>query len=292
MEISGTIFVQPSQHRESCKLRVRIKTRRDMWLFVGAVTIISVAVAELSLLSLYLAYGDVAFGKANAFYTAAFVPVVVAVPICFVIARMTLQLSNAHARLQELAHTDELTGLTNRRSFFAKADEILTAAREEKETLALLVIDADYFKQLNDTYGHATGDAALQFITERLVSCVRKTDVICRLGGEEFAVLLPGMNEASASTLAERILKKIASQPMVWDHKIIEMSVSCGVADTSISYEMTALFKAADDALYAAKGSGRNRSVLYSQMSADQICPDRVSAHQVSADAASARQSV
>ena len=237
-----------------------------MWLFIAVVTFIAVGVSEFSIVSLYLLFGDAAFGRANAFYMAAFVPVVVTIPVCYATARMALQLSVAHARLKQLAHTDELTGLTNRRSFFERADEILDGAADNGEPLALLVIDADYFKQLNDTYGHATGDAALQFITERLESCVRKTDLLCRLGGEEFAILLHGMDEAGASRLADRILEKVANQPMVWDSKIIEMSVSCGIADTHVSYEMTALFKAADDALYAAKSDGRNRRVLYTSM--------------------------
>jgi diguanylate cyclase (GGDEF)-like protein len=237
-----------------------------MWLFIGAVTLISVATSELTLLLAFTVLGDAAFDKANAFYTALIVPVLVALPVCYLTARMALQLSRTHAQLKKLAHTDELTGLTNRRSFFSSAETLLTEARLEAEVLSLLVIDADYFKQLNDTYGHVTGDAALQFITEQLNTMVRKTDLLCRLGGEEFAILLPGMDESEAEKLSNRILEKIASRPMFWDDKIIEMSVSCGIADTGVSYDMTALFKAADDALYAAKASGRNRQVAYSSM--------------------------
>lgn len=240
-----------------------------MWLFIAAVTVISILAMELALCLAYLAFGDAAFTSTSAFYTGIIVPTVVTVPICYAAARMALQLSIAHAQLKELAHTDELTGLTNRRSFFKSADGLLIEAQAERQPLSLLVIDADYFKQLNDTYGHATGDAALQFITEQLKASVRKTDLVCRLGGEEFAVLLPGLEEAEAERLGTRILHKIASRPMFWDDKIIEMSVSCGVADTTVSYDMTALFKAADDALYAAKTSGRNRQVPFSRMPQD-----------------------
>lgn len=249
-------------------MRIRIRNRRQMWLFVAAVTGVSVITTELTLLLVYMSLGDAAFGKENAFLTALVVPILVAVPICYMTARMALQLSNAHARLKELAHTDELTGLTNRRSFFESAEIMLAEACEEEVTISLLVIDADYFKQLNDTYGHATGDAALQFITEQLNVSVRKTDLVCRLGGEEFAILLPGLGEEEAEKLGARILKRIASRPMFWDDKIIEMSVSCGVADTHVGYDMTPLFKAADDALYAAKTSGRNRQVVFSRMAA------------------------
>jgi len=250
-------------------MRIRIRNKRQMWLFIVGVAGISIAASELTLLLLYLSLGDAAFGKENAYLTALVVPALVALPICYMTARMALQLSNAHSRLKELAHTDELTGLINRRSFFESAEIMLSEARDDEAVLSLLVIDADYFKQLNDTYGHATGDAALQFITEQLNSSVRKTDLVCRLGGEEFAVLLPDLSESEAGKLGTRILKRIASRPMFWDDKIIEMSVSCGVADTRVGHDMTTLFKAADDALYAAKASGRNRQVVFSEMAAN-----------------------
>ncbi len=253
-------------HREKCGMRIRIRNKRQMWIFIGAVAGLSVIVTELMLLLVYLWLGDVAFGKENAFLTAFIVPIVVSIPVCYTTSRMALQLSDAHARLKELAHTDELTGLINRRSFFESADIMLAEARDADAVLSLLVIDADYFKQLNDTYGHATGDAALQFITEQMKESVRKTDLVCRLGGEEFAVLLPDLNEEEAEKLGVRILKRIASRPMFWDDKIIEMSVSCGVADSRVGYDMTTLFKAADDALYAAKTTGRNRQVVFSRM--------------------------
>ena len=259
-------------------MRIRIRNRRQMWLFIAAVTCISVITTELTLFLVYLSLGDAAFGKENAFLTALFVPILVSVPICYMTARTALKLSSAHARLKELAHTDELTGLINRRSFFQSAENMLNEAKEDDAVLSLLVIDADYFKQLNDTYGHATGDAALQFITEQLNGCVRKSDLVCRLGGEEFAVLLPDLAEIEAEKLGIRILERIASRPMFWDDKIIEMSVSCGVADTRVGYDMTTLFKAADDALYAAKDSGRNRHVVFSQMAADRQAANPVSA--------------
>ncbi len=249
-------------------MRLRVRNTREMWLFVGAVTVVSVLLSEIALLSLYLLLGDLVFTRMFAFYTAAIVPIIVAIPVCYLTGRMALRLTLTHERLRQLAHTDELTGLINRRSFFESAEEILGQKRSRGETLSLLVIDADYFKQLNDTYGHATGDAALQFITDQLLACVRKTDLVCRLGGEEFAVLVQEMNEEQAGRLAARILDAIARRPMFWDDKIIEMSVSCGVADTGVGYDMTALFKAADDALYAAKHGGRNLKVLYSHMAA------------------------
>ena len=245
-------------------MRIRIKSNRDVWAFCVMVTLISITITEVTLTLSYLYLGNAAFSKTNMFTLGFIVPILVSLPVCYYMARIAQQLSLAHSSLRHLADTDELTGLINRRSFFAKAAHELREAESIENPLSLLVIDADFFKQLNDTYGHATGDAALQFITEKLQNCVRKSDLVCRLGGEEFAILLPNMDEDAASKLADRILKKISSQPMVFDNKIIEMSVSCGIADSAVSYEMTTLFKAADDALYAAKEAGRNQTVLYS----------------------------
>ena len=246
-------------------MRVQIKTRAHVWLFALCVTGFSILVSELAVTSIYLIYGPAALDTTAVVYVATVIPIVVALPTSYLMGSMGYKLTQAQITLRLLAETDELTGLTNRRSFFAQASDQLEAAEQQDSPISLLVIDADYFKQLNDTYGHATGDAALKFISDKLNGCIRRSDLACRLGGEEFAILLPGVHEDQARPMAERILKNIAEQAMVHDGKIIEMSVSCGVADTSVSYDMTALFKAADDALYAAKDAGRNNAVLFTR---------------------------
>jgi len=244
-------------------VRLLIKSRIQLWTTCFIVTAFSVVVTELSLLTTLQVFGAAAFTSPSLFYLGIAIPVLVAAPLTYVTARIGMQLSDAHADLRRLDDTDALTGLTNRRSCLASANRHLGEAKEAGKPVALLVIDADYFKQLNNTYGHATGDAALQFLAAKLAGCVRQSDLTCRLGGEEFAILLTGLSESTAEPLAMRILKKISAQPMVFDGKIIEMSVSCGIADTTVSYSMTALFKAADDALYAAKDVGRNRIILF-----------------------------
>ncbi|MCZ6643323.1 MAG: GGDEF domain-containing protein [Gammaproteobacteria bacterium] len=216
------------------------------------------------MLSIWNAFGAIPFSESNIFLVAAMISLFVALPTTYFMGHMIYQLSISQADLRRLAETDDLTGLTNRRSFFKRAKHRLDAAQAIGSPIALLVIDADYFKQLNDTYGHATGDAALKFISEKLEYGFRNRDLACRLGGEEFAVLVPGLTAQQAESLSTRFLESIASQPMVCDNKIIEMSVSCGIADTDVGYDMTRLFKAADEALYAAKAAGRNQTVLYS----------------------------
>jgi diguanylate cyclase (GGDEF)-like protein len=244
-------------------LRVQIKTQTQVWLFALCVTSFSVLISELSVTSIYLLFGPDAFGTPSVVYVAAVIPLVVALPTSYLMGNMGFKLHQAQSTLRRLAETDDLTGLTNRRSFFLQATKTLETAALQQSPISLLIIDVDYFKQLNDTYGHATGDAALKFISQKLEGAIRRSDLACRLGGEEFAILLPDVTESQAQPTAERILSKIAAQPMLHDNKIIEMSVSCGIADTRVSYDITVLFKAADDALYAAKDRGRNKAILY-----------------------------
>jgi len=246
-------------------LQVRFKSRTHVVLFAVSMTIFSVVVAELAVLAVYMIFGASVFSATMVAYLALVIPIAIAFPTSYVMGITGHRLDRAQSSLRELAETDELTGLINRRSFFERAIDQLDAAAAQHSPMTLLIVDADYFKQLNDSYGHATGDAALKFIAEKLHASIRRNDLACRLGGEEFAILLPGVHEEQAQPTAERILTKIAEQPMVHDGKIIEMSVSCGVADTSVSYDMTALFKAADDALYAAKDAGRNRAILFTR---------------------------
>ncbi len=230
---------------------------------MACVTVFSVFASEVLLASIHLLFGASAFVPVTIYVVAAIIATLVATPVTFVLGRQAHELALAQQDLLRLAETDSLTGLTNRRSFFSHATDVLAAAKLNGRPVTLMVLDADYFKQLNDTYGHAVGDAGLRFISESLQQCVRSTDVTCRLGGEEFAILLPGMNAADSTPLAKRIVDTISTRPMVHENKIIEMSVSCGYADTDIAYDMTRLFKAADDALYAAKADGRNRAVVH-----------------------------
>ena len=246
-------------------MRLQIKTRVHVWLFALAATSISIVVSVGSVAIIYALYGANAFHIMGVAYLTTIIPLVVALPTSYVAGTMWRKSTQTQITLQRMAETDELTGLTNRRHFITQTDEHLAAASEQQAPVSLLIIDADYFKQLNDTYGHATGDAALEFISQKLAAGIRRSDLACRLGGEEFAILLPGVSASQAQPTAERILTKISAQPMVHDGKIIEMSVSCGVADTNFGDDMTSLFKAAYNALNAAKNAGRNKAVVFSR---------------------------
>ena len=168
------------------------------------------------------------------------------------------------AELRESATTDFLTGLSNRRHFMTRMEEQLARAkRQVTQRTAVLMVDLDQFKHVNDTYGHATGDALLRHVAVLLREGLRKIDSVGRLGGEEFAFILPGNDLAGAQVLAERMRQKIEAMPLVQQGLSIPMTVSIGIAamlatDTSTDQALVR----ADQALYQAKAGGRNRVEL------------------------------
>lgn len=163
--------------------------------------------------------------------------------------------------LRRMATTDFLTGLYNRRHFISRmADELARIRRRPNQHAALLMLDLDYFKNINDTYGHSAGDLVLQHFADTMRSCLRRIDLPARTGGEEFAVLLPGTSERDAVVLAERLRRKVKSTPAVTPEAIIAMTVSIGI--TVLVPDDTcpdSALNRADLALYKAKNNGRNQ---------------------------------
>lgn len=171
-------------------------------------------------------------------------------------------------QLRMLADTDELTGLGNRRRFLAESEGVLRRAREAGTPVALLMIDLDFFKAINDHFGHTVGDLMLQEVADKCRRTLREQDLLARLGGEEFAALLPGVGEAEALRVAQTLRNFVAAAPMMIEGRPIPATVSIGVAvldgqaaraDASTSGDLSDLLRRADEALYAAKRSGRNR---------------------------------
>ena len=180
------------------------------------------------------------------------------------IRRLTEQLDAANKRLGELAHTDQLTGLANRRRFeqlFASEHE---RARRHHRPLAVLTLDIDHFKAVNDTYGHAVGDEVLKAVARSVAKTLRQTDWIARTGGEEFVVLAPESNPAGAVALGERLRRRVEGLTIDSGGVQLAKTISIGVAawDGSGPVTADALLSASDDALYQAKEKGRNRVVL------------------------------
>ncbi len=168
-------------------------------------------------------------------------------------------LSAAKQKAELMAQTDDLTGLDNRRAFFARGQTLANYCERNKLPLSIAMIDADYFKQINDQHGHAVGDAVLCALADQLRRSLRKSDVCGRMGGEEFAVLLPDTSLAEATELAERFCRAYAATPIRCAGVEVGNTVSIGVA--SDGYDIEHLLQCADEALYLAKAAGRNRVV-------------------------------
>lgn len=165
--------------------------------------------------------------------------------------------------LQRLATTDVLTGSSNRRHFFDRAHRAFEEARLQDSPLAFLLLDIDDFKQINDTYGHPEGDVVLQRIAETGRGALRTGDLFGRIGGEEFAALLPGCAPEMARQIAERLQREIQRLSFSHDGKGFGVTVSQGLASlTPEDQSLDPLFARADSAMYQAKRQGKNQIVL------------------------------
>jgi len=177
--------------------------------------------------------------------------------------RMKTEIKQAMEKMAELSTKDELTDLYNRRYFTESAEREVAGTARYGQALSLLMLDLDFFKQINDNHGHPAGDAVLKQTARLLKKSIRRYDVACRYGGEEFAVIMPNTCLTDARTFCERLRKKIEKTTVHYDSKKIRFSVSIGLAqflpesDKSIAH----LIKRADDGLYAAKQQGRNRVI-------------------------------
>jgi diguanylate cyclase (GGDEF)-like protein/PAS domain S-box-containing protein len=159
-------------------------------------------------------------------------------------------------------YCDHLTGVGNRRAFFEAADLELTRNRRQPRPTALVLIDADHFKAVNDRHGHPAGDAVLRQFGQLLAATFRQVDIVARVGGEEFAVLLPSSTLEGALAVAERLRSLVERQTVPVDGGHIGYTISVGVAACEgESLSLEALMKRADGALYAAKAAGRNRVI-------------------------------
>jgi diguanylate cyclase (GGDEF)-like protein len=163
------------------------------------------------------------------------------------------------ALMRRLATVDSLTGMLNRRAFFERADSARQLGMRLRKPVALLMLDIDHFKQLNDGFGHACGDEALKVFADTARGILREHDVIGRLGGEEFALALPGTTLDGAFDAAERLRVAVLGTPVLACAPDYRMTVSIGVVMIDAGEELTAALARADHALYAAKAGGRNR---------------------------------
>lgn len=166
------------------------------------------------------------------------------------------------AELRRLAQSDPLTGIRNRRAFFEAAEATFAASRAADGAQALLILDIDHFKAINDRYGHPAGDTVIRTIAERCAAVLREGDIFARIGGEEFAVLLPAAELAVVQAIAERLLDAVAGAPIIADGVAIPARLSIGATTRATADEsFIAMMARADGALYEAKNGGRGRVV-------------------------------
>ncbi|MNM77061.1 Phytochrome-like protein cph2 [compost metagenome] len=175
-------------------------------------------------------------------------------------ATLTMVKERAELKFRSAALSDPLTGAGNRRAFMDSGERLLRMCTERGEPAALLLCDLDNFKQLNDAYGHPAGDKALVEFSRITASRMRRKDVFARIGGEEFACLLPEAGAEGAYQVAERVRREFAELPFIAEG---QLSVSIGIATTrEAGHDLPNLLALADQALYAAKAKGRNRIEL------------------------------
>lgn len=178
-------------------------------------------------------------------------------------AAIAIRNARLYGEVSRLAATDALTGVLNRHRFFELAESEWETSRRLGRPLAAMMLDIDDFKRVNDTYGHAMGDAVLVGVAERCQTALREGDILGRYGGEEFAVVLPATDLEAARSVAERLRVVIGGEPLRFSSGAIAVTVSVGVvADREPDTGLASLLNRADEALYAAKGSGRNCVVV------------------------------
>lgn len=178
------------------------------------------------------------------------------------VEQRTRELRAANERLSDLADTDPLTKVLNRRSFFLKFNEELERSKRYKHPITLSFIDVDHFKTFNDMEGHVCGDEALRKIAQLFTSSLRKTDVLCRYGGEEFLIMMPETKVEIGTEISERLRAAVEATEFQGQTATAYLTVSIGVAGYPSQGDSTEeLLKAADHALYQAKEFGRNRVV-------------------------------
>jgi len=178
----------------------------------------------------------------------------------------TLELEDAKQKAEQQARTDVLTGLNNRRAFFEYAEVIDAQSRRYNHPYVIAMIDIDHFKAVNDTWGHDTGNCALKAISRIILDVLRETDIVGRIGGEEFVAILPETTISEGAALAERLRATIENTAIETAQAPITVTISIGVAALGgLNGTLDAVVSHADAAMYQAKNDGRNRVHLHAQ---------------------------
>ncbi len=180
------------------------------------------------------------------------------------VADRTQELERSNEKLKELSSTDYLTKAPNRRYFYEVGEKYFNLAKREGSSISVLMMDIDFFKQINDTYGHQAGDEILVNVSSTMKEILRKSDIFGRVGGEEFAILAKEENSEDALIIAEKIRNSIQAIEFVFDEKTIHITISIGIAEIQPKdARLDDIIKRADVALYMAKEDGRNCTKVF-----------------------------
>lgn len=187
--------------------------------------------------------------------------------VWFFIIVITILLTNMtvafyQRELKQLASLDGLTQLLNRQAFEIVSEKLLADSRRHQQSLTVMIADVDLFKRINDSYGHQTGDLVLKQVAQILRDSVRESDVVCRWGGEEFALFLPKCAVEDAKRIAEKIRQRVEQLALHEEFYTVPVTISVGVAEYQITENLKDVFARADKALYRAKAGGRNQVVV------------------------------
>lgn len=186
----------------------------------------------------------------------------------------TDRLRQALDEVQQMVSMDTLTGVFNRRYLFQAAAQELARTRRYGSSFAVVMLDVDHFKQVNDTYGHLSGDAVLKEVANTIGQQLRSSDVLGRYGGEEFAIILPETSGSQAVQVGERIRQQLEALTFQVDSYAIQVTVSIGIGSyTAPTDSVDVIFKRADQALYFAKASGRNTCSIFGDTGCRLYCP-------------------
>tara|TARA_R110002020_G_scaffold19053_25_gene66186 strand:+ start:1359 stop:2123 length:765 start_codon:yes stop_codon:yes gene_type:complete len=238
-------------------------TAPQSWSSVGRWTLIGTLFCIVVSMLVNLALFSDLDGRAlqRALLSALIIPAVLGMPLFLFLGMRIRGLALSNVRLGMVARTDSLTACLNRGAFTARVSSLL-AQREEGTSSALLMIDADNFKAINDLFGHDWGDDALAIIARSIRAVLRSGELVGRMGGEEFAVYLPDLDQYQAEAIAERIRRSVRLANFSPDGQRHLLSVSIGGAVFSGAAAFADLFRIADQRLYEAKRAGRNRATI------------------------------
>lgn len=196
-------------------------------------------------------------------FIAIIAPLLIAPLVSWPLITLIIKIDNLEKEMRELATYDSLTGVLNRRAFLHESNIFIDFAKREKMPIAIFAIDLDNFKIINDRYGHSAGDEVLNSFGKTIITLCRKSDLIGRMGGEEFALILPNTNEENAFVFSEKLHSKVRESTIIHDQSSIKYTISMGLVSGIPNQidSIESILKEADKLLYLAKEQGRNRTI-------------------------------